>query len=234
MAIVRINKTKDYTVMSNYHFKEKGMSLKAKGLLSLMLSLPDDWDYSINGLATLSKDGKDSVMGALTELEQFGYLIRTRCVNEKGQFAGYDYDIYEKPNTAKPKEDEPYTEKPNTENHPQLNTNQLTTKKSITKKSITNIQERKRFVPPTLEDVKAYCLERGNNVDAEHFIDYYTANGWRVGKNAMKDWKASVRTWERNGYSGKKATAATQPQSSTIMDDYRAMEEKIKTKGLFG
>lgn len=63
-------------------------------------------------------------------------------------------------------------------------------------------QKRKRFVPPSLEEVKAYCSERNNNVDAERFIDYYTSNGWLVGKNKMKDWKAAVRTWERNGYSG--------------------------------
>ena len=60
---------------------------------------------------------------------------------------------------------------------------------------------RKRFVPPTLEEVKAYCQERKNNVDAERFIDYYTANGWYVGKKKMQDWKAAVRTWEKNNYS---------------------------------
>ena len=63
--------------------------------------------------------------------------------------------------------------------------------------------DRKRFVPPTLDEVKKYCIERGNNIDAEQFVDYYTTNGWKVGKNKMKDWKASVRTWERNGYSNK-------------------------------
>lgn len=64
---------------------------------------------------------------------------------------------------------------------------------------------RKRFIPPTLEEVKAYCHERKNNVDAERWFDYYTSNGWQVGKNKMKDWKAAVRTWERNGYSNSKA-----------------------------
>ena len=92
----------------------------------------------------------------------------------------------------------------------------------------------KRFTKPTLEEVKAYCTERNNTVDAEHFYDYYEANGWKVGKNSMKDWKASVRTWERNGYSGSKTKAPAQKPSSTILEDYRAMEEKIKTKGLFG
>jgi hypothetical protein len=128
MSVFRINKTANYTVMSNHHFKEKGMSLKAKGLLSLMLSLPDDWDYSISGLATLSKDGKDSIMSALAELEKFGYLTRKRLTNEKGQFAGVEYNIYEipqpkEPITEKPNEDNENAENPNEEKPRQLNTN---------------------------------------------------------------------------------------------------------------
>lgn len=126
MAVFRVNKTKNYTVISNTHFKEKGMSLKAKGLLSLMLSLPDEWDYSVKGLAALSKDGKDSVMKTLSELERFGYLKRTKLCDGKGRFAGYDYDIYESPNT-----ENPCPENPNTENPPQLNTNQSIPNQSI-------------------------------------------------------------------------------------------------------
>lgn len=71
----------------------------------------------------------------------------------------------------------------------------------------------KRFTKPTLAEVQAYCTERNNNVDAEHFYDYYEANGWKVGKNSMKDWKASVRTWERNGYSEQKATPSQKPSA---------------------
>lgn len=123
MAVVRVNKSKNYTVMSNYHFREKKMSLKAKGLLSLMLSLPDDWDYSIAGLVTLSKDGKDSVMSALSELEKFGYLRRTQVTNSKGQFSGVDYDIYEQPQT-----DIPVAEKQKQENSNEENPRQLSTK----------------------------------------------------------------------------------------------------------
>lgn len=122
MAIVRVNKTNDYTVISNYHFKEKEMSLKAKGLLSLMLSLPEGWDFSITGLVALSADGKDSVMTALNEIEKFGYLVRTRQVDEKGKFAGYDYDIYEKPKSENPYADNPYAENPQ-----QYNTKQSST-----------------------------------------------------------------------------------------------------------
>lgn len=104
------------------------MSLKAKGLLSLMLSLPDDWDYSISGLATLSKDGKDSIMSALAELEKFGYLTRKRLTNEKGQFAGVEYNIFEIPQpkdpiAEKPNEENENSENSNAEKPAQLNTN---------------------------------------------------------------------------------------------------------------
>lgn len=126
MAVMRVHKNANYTVMSNHHFKEKKMSLKAKGLLSMMLSLPDDWDYSIAGLATLSKDGKDSVMSALKELEAFGYLIRTRLTDEYGRFAGYDYDIFEEP--THPYSENPKTEESESENPVQLNTKELNTK----------------------------------------------------------------------------------------------------------
>lgn len=130
MSKVRVHKTGNFTIMSNYHFKEKKMSLKAKGLLSLMLSLPDDWNYSIAGLVTLSKDGKDSVMSALAELEKFGYLTRERVVNEKGQFAGIEYNIYEQPQQEMPISEKPTSEKLNSENshsekHTQLNTNSI-------------------------------------------------------------------------------------------------------------
>ncbi len=127
MSVFRINKTQNYTVMSNHHFKEKKMSLKAKGLLSLMLSLPDDWDYSISGLATLSKDGKDSIMSALSELEKFGYLTRTRLIDERGRFAGVEYNIFEIPQPKEPisensNSEKENAEKSNSENHAQLNT----------------------------------------------------------------------------------------------------------------
>ena len=133
MAVVRVHKTKNYSVMSNYHFKEKGMSLKAKGLLSLMLSLPDDWNYSVSGLVRLSKDGKDSVMSALQELEKFGYLSRSQQFNAKGQFNGIEYNIYEEPQTENPdtvKQDaeSPITAKQDAEKPRQLNTNQLNKK----------------------------------------------------------------------------------------------------------
>lgn len=126
MSVIRVHKTANFTVMSNYHFKEKKMSLKAKGMLSLMLSLPPEWDYTVAGLVTLSSDGKDSVNSALKELESFGYLSRRRMTNEKGQFAGMEYNIFEqpqeKPIADKPIQDTPIQDKPMQEKQPQLNT----------------------------------------------------------------------------------------------------------------
>lgn len=153
MTVFRVHKNENYTVLSNYHFREKEMSLKAKGLLSLMLSLPDNWDYSAAGLVTLSKDGKDSVNAALKELEKFGYLKRSQAFNENGTFGGYNYEIFErpvaevkaeKPKTEKPKADKPFTENPSTENPPQLNNKELNTKKLNTNLSITEEEERKK------------------------------------------------------------------------------------------
>ncbi|MBR4407269.1 MAG: helix-turn-helix domain-containing protein [Clostridia bacterium] len=125
MSVFRVHKTNNFTVMSNYHFKEKEMGLKAKGLLSLMLSLPDTWNYSVAGLVSLSKDGKDGVMSALAELEKFGYLTRKRVQNEKGQFSGIEYHIFEVPQSEKPIADNPILEKPISENPSQLNTNKI-------------------------------------------------------------------------------------------------------------
>ena len=146
MAVFRVHKNENYTVLSNYHFKEKAMSLKAKGLLSLMLSLPENWDYSAAGLVTLSKDGKDSVNAALKELEKFGYLRRTQAIDARGKFSGYNYEIFEqpieaaeelktgKPTTDKPFAENPSTEKTTTENPQQLSIKELSTKKLNTKK----------------------------------------------------------------------------------------------------
>ena len=96
MSVARTHHTKDYTCMSNYHFKDKSLSLKAKGLLSLMLSLSETWDYSVAGLATLSSDGETSVRTAVRELEEHKYLVRTP-IRDGGRIVDWEYDIYEKP-----------------------------------------------------------------------------------------------------------------------------------------
>ena len=97
MSVFRVEKTGDYTVMSNYHLRDRTISLKAKGLLSLMLSLPEDWDYTMAGLARINKDGLASIKSSIDELVEAGYIIHSRVRNAKGQLKGAEYVIYEHP-----------------------------------------------------------------------------------------------------------------------------------------
>ncbi|WP_406241846.1 DUF6017 domain-containing protein [Tissierella carlieri] len=120
MAVCRIEKTKDYTVMANHHLRNKELSLKAKGLLSLMLSLPEDWDYTVKGLAYICKDGIDSINGAIKELEVTGYMSRQRVRNDKGQLTTTEYTIREYPKADTPTEGKPAQEKPIRENPTQV------------------------------------------------------------------------------------------------------------------
>lgn len=133
MAVFRVNRNKNYTHMANYHFRDTSLSWKAKGILSNMLSLPDDWDYSLAGLATLASDGMSATRSAIKELEKHGYLVR-RPIRENGKIADWEYLIYEKPQLEKQEEKKQVVENQQVENHPQLNTNQSSTKESNTEK----------------------------------------------------------------------------------------------------
>lgn len=113
MAVFRVERTRDYTVMSNHHLKNRMLSLKAKGLLSIMLSLPDEWDYTLRGLAAISKEGVDAIRQAILELEEAGYIVRARSRNNKGQLSGTEYVIYEHP---QPVSDSPVLESTTQEN----------------------------------------------------------------------------------------------------------------------
>ena len=122
MAIFRVERTQNYTVMSNYHLRDKTISFKAKGLLSLMLSLPEDWDYTLAGLTRISLEGKDAIRAAVVELEKAGYVTRSRVRNEKGHLQGTEYVIRERPVfSAQPALEEPASENPTLEDTTQLN-----------------------------------------------------------------------------------------------------------------
>ena len=112
MAVFRIEKTRDYTVMSNHHLRNTALSLKAKGLLSLMLSLPDGWDYTTRGLARICKDGVDSICAGVRELEEHGYIVRERVRNPNGQLGAIEYTILEQPREPEPKREKPEQENP--------------------------------------------------------------------------------------------------------------------------
>lgn len=125
MAVCRVEKTKNYTIMANYHLRDKRLSLKAVGLLSKMLSLPEEWDYTTRGLAAICKDGVDAIGAALKELENCGYLVRHRLRDDRGRMRDTEYVIYESPHTALPDTENPYLDnpdmdKPDTENPAQL------------------------------------------------------------------------------------------------------------------
>ena len=144
MAVFRIDKTREYTVMSNHHLRNTELSLKAKGLLSLMLSLPENWDYTTKGLAAICKDGIDSISSCIRELEKHGYIIRERMRNEKGQLTTIEYTILEQPKNTPPEREKPIRENPVLDIPAQAepiqeNTAQLNTNKSNIKELNTDI-----------------------------------------------------------------------------------------------
>ena len=140
MSVIRVNKTKNYTVMSNEHLKDKRLSLKAKGLLSVMLSLPDTWDYSISGLVAICKESETAVKSTLNELKSCGYLVVTKKMpneTESGRIE-YVYDIFEKAQAGKQEVEKQGVENLGVENLGVENVRQLSTKESSTDKSNTD------------------------------------------------------------------------------------------------
>lgn len=132
-TVFRVQKNKEFVVMSNKFLREREMSLKAKGLLALCLALPEDWEYSINGLCAICKESQTSIRSALKELETFYYLERKRHKDDKGQFI-YEYIIYETPYSENLHTDKQHTEKRHTENRRQ----QSNKKQTIKKQNINN------------------------------------------------------------------------------------------------
>lgn len=183
--MIKVHKTKDYTVMSRSHLRDKELSLKAKGLMSLMLSLPEDWDYSVKGLATLSKDGRESIIGAIKELEEHGYLVRTQIKNSSGRFVGYDYEAFENPSAGKPFTENPLTEKPTQYNIEQYNKEKYNIEESILKREEKEIKEKREKDLPFSEEL---------NTAIEEWFAYkkekkqsYTAIGKKTLLNRLKE-----------------------------------------------
>ena len=148
MAVFRVEKNANYTTMCNYHLRDQTLSLKAKGLLSMLLSLPDTWHYSVRGLAAISLEGVDGILTALKELETHGYLERRQLRQPNGRLGQTEYVIFEKPRlqpcmdspcTEKPYTVNPDTDTPVTENPAQLSTNRTSTE-TINKREKKEIQ----------------------------------------------------------------------------------------------
>ena len=180
MAVYRVERTRDYTVMSNHHLKDTALSLKAKGLLSMFLSFPDDWNYSTRGLAAICKEGVEAIGNTIKELEKAGYIVRRQLRGANGRITDTEYVIYEQPqeppapdaggpdttppdmgqpdmgqpDTGKPDMADPDMDAPHTENRAQLNINQSITQKSNTQRSNTH-----SFPPPTPSEAPAQPVE---------------------------------------------------------------------------
>lgn len=164
MAKIRVFKETDYTVLDNGIFRDKNLSLKARGLLVTMLSLPEKWNYTIEGLSVILKDGKDSIRSALKELEEAGYLVRSRIRNDKGQLTETEYNVYERSvKTPENKGFQPKSENPTLDNPIQLNkyNNKINTHYSATESHDRDILDK--------------VLSITNDVTITNGIEYYLA-----------------------------------------------------------
>ena len=225
MPVFRVERNGNYTTMSNYHLQDRELSLKAKGLLSMCLSLTDSWDYSVNGLVAISKEGRTSVLSGLKELEQAGYIRREQKRGPDGKLGKIEYCIYEqrqptdedpwsgKTRSGNPTADHPTTDLPTSENPPSGNPPQLITKQLNTE--LINNEEKKE-VRHRYGAYRNVLLsdEEMDKLRAEFPSDYgqrierlseYMASSGRTYKSHL----ATIRSWARRGdMSGKAGDAS--------------------------
>ena len=191
MAVFRVERNKGYTVMSNHHLRNKELSLKAKGLLSQMLSLPEDWDYTLKGLSLINREKIDAIREAIKELERAGYIVRSRERDEKGRLRGADYVIFEQPQPPtpdlptlenptldNPTQEKPTLEKPTLENPTQLNKDIQRT--DLPKKEKSNTDLSSTHSIPILSPNPSPCREaaapperKGTEAAAQSAVDIY-------------------------------------------------------------
>lgn len=192
MAVFRVEKTKDFTIMSNHHLRNVALSLKAKGLLSLMLSLPENWDYTTKGLARICKDGVDSIGAAIKELEKHGYLTRQRIRDSHGRLGDIEYTIHEQPiatpapfspkrenpEQVNPRQVKPVQGEPKLENPSQLNiqeskTEELKTDSLSTHQSIYPASSETSACNDRIDRIEAYREIIKENIEYEYLVRRY-------------------------------------------------------------
>ena len=194
MAVYRVQRTRDYTVMSNYHLKDKGLTLKSKGLLSMILSLPEEWNYTTRGLASICKEGVDAIGSALKELETAGYIVRRQLRGANGRITDTEYIIYEQPqpkildmlppDVVSPDTENPDMVRPDMEKPAELNIEKSNTEKSITYGSSTDsipfrdcaadcLPERKGRDAMSLTEIESYRELIQENIGYEYLCQQY-------------------------------------------------------------
>ena len=194
-------KSEHYTTIANEFLKDKELSNKAKGVLAMILALPDNWDFSIKGMVSIIKDGEASLRSAINEMKDKRYCV-VKPVRINGKIARWKYYFSGEIITDAMEEsllcDFQQVENQQVENQAQYNNidndNNKKNKKGENNKSFS--PKNKRFVKPTIKDIEKYIKEKDMHFEAERFFDYYESKGWMVGKSPMKDWKAACRTWE--------------------------------------
>ena len=201
MAYFRVNKNRDYTVMSNHHLRDRNLSLRAIGLLSKMLSLPDDWDYSVPGLVAICQESKNIIQGALKELEKNGYLVRTMTRDSSGHI-GYNYDVYEQPQHTLPRPEKPFTVEPCTvspstvepctEKQPQLNTNRLNTKELNTEESKTQ----EKAVEPNVVNIEDQQKQTTDCGGFAKVVDFYQENFGLINSYLAEELRQTYDEWD--------------------------------------
>ena len=188
MAVFRVERNTGYTVMSNHHLRNKELSLKAKGLLSQMLSLPEDWDYTLSGLSYINRESIDAIRTAVWELEKAGYITRRQGRDEKGKMTAIEYTIYEQPQPPEldcpilenptadnPILENPITDNPTSENPTQLNKDRSRTNLPKKEKSITDLSNTDSFpiLSPDLSPCRATLERKGTEAFKQSAVDIY-------------------------------------------------------------
>lgn len=237
----------NFTIIDNVVLQNVNLSFEARGFMAYLLSFPNDWSFSIKGIVKHSGASESVVRRLLAELQAEGYVVINRHVDKSGRVTRWSWDLFE---TAKTPESTQMLKSPHVEqttcgkdqmwSEPHVDrpdvvittcgksdTIQSTNNnKVLNKQSTKENKGQKRFVPPTVSEVKAYCQERNNGINPEEFIDYYASQGWKKANGRpVVDWKACVRTWEKDRHEAPKPQ--TIPHNSNPFTELKRREGYI-------
>lgn len=200
MAILKSEIRNKYTTIPNSVINDKELTDGDYRLLIYLYSLPNKWKINQGYLATQMNCNRRNISSKLQRIKKAGYL---EIIKSEEDSSDYIYLLKEKGTSVNDVSVDDVSVNDVLVDDVYINTNIINTKKINTN---INSKKEKSFTKPTLEDLTNYCNERNNNVNPQQFLDYYESNGWKVGRNSMKDWKATVRTWERNNFDNQKSS----------------------------
>lgn len=232
--ITRI-KSKDFTIISNVFLRDKNLSLKAKGFLSVVMGLPEDWEFTISGICAILKEGKTAVYNTINELKDAGYCRMEVCRSDKGVILGNDYNFRENPD-----EDYPHTENRDMDNQPQLNTyinNNLLNKELIDKEKILK-KKSDKSIEERYQDFYIEVSEYKNTYPADmisSFVAYWTEpnrSRTKMRFEMEKTWETSRRlaTWNKRSYGQRNHNESTKEQRRNDYEDVmRQLDEERRS-----